>query len=112
MDNTVKITGFKRTVGTYNGKEFDNVRVQTVQLVTPLNPRSTDYVDKATKQVVGSGVTSGSWLLVEECKIRTADALDIFCCDTFEELLKLRGKHADLTYNRYGSLVTATIEKE
>lgn len=112
MDNVIKITGFKRTTGIYNGKEFDNVRIQCIHRVTPLNPNATDYVDKVSKKVVGSGVTTGSWLDVQESKLRTGDALVIFGCKSFDALVQLCGKRFSVFYNRYGSIECVEEVKE
>lgn len=112
MNNYVKVTGIKRTVGTYKGKEFDNVRVQYLRRITPDSPISAQYVDKVSGQSVGSGNMSGSWLDVQECKLHTVDALVIFECDTFEELVQICGKRFTLYFDRFGAIASAILTEE
>lgn len=100
--NKIKIVGFKHSVGTYNDKPFDNVKIQTAEVVCPLSPDPMPFLDKATKKLVGSGSTSGRWISFSEDKLSTADVLRLFNVKTFDELLDFIGKYVDIGYNRFG----------
>lgn len=114
--NKIKIVGFKHSVGVYNDKPFDNVKIQTAEVVCPLSSDPMPFYDKATKKQVGSGSTSGRWVSFSDDKLPTADALRLFNVKSFDELLGFIGKYVAVGYNRLGSVnyvdvLTDTVEE-
>lgn len=100
----IKIVGFMHSTGVYNDRPYDNVKIQTAEMVCPLSSEPKPFYDKATKKQVGSGATSGRWLSLTESKIPTSDALRLFGVKSFEELVEFIGMYVDIGYNRLGSV--------